>query len=554
LLNNTHKLLWTFCTALVALVLCLPLLSILVLAANPAGGAWQHFATTVLPQYLSQTLMLLAGVGALTLIVGVALAWLISFYDFPLRTVLQWLVLLPLSMPAYIVAFIFVDFFNYAGPLQTNLRAMIGWQRPSDYYFPDIRSIGGAILVLGFSLYPYVYLSARAVFLKQSMNQVDVARTLGKSPLQVLTGIILPQARPAIIVGLMLVLMECMNDIAAVGFFGVQTLTLGIYSAWLGQNDLGSAAQMAFVILLLVTAFLTIERHARKVQLRLQNNQRQKPIQRVKLRCGWIATLLCVMPFVIGFLLPAILLFAHASRRLNNFIDGPFLQASGNSLLLATAACLITLGAGLVLAYANRISGSKLIRVLTVFSTLGYAVPGTVLAIGIMVAFGKFDNGLDVWMRAHFSVSTGLLLSGGIAGVLLAYVARFMMIAFGTLENGLEKITPNIDAVARTLGRGTWAVIRDIHIPLLRPALVTAALLVFVDAMKELPATLLLRPFGFDSLATQVYALASLEKLEDSSVPALAIVLAGLIPVILLSRSLRDPAMKSPQVNGTAET
>jgi iron(III) transport system permease protein len=550
LLNNSQKLFWHISIGLLALVLTLPLISILVLAANPAGAAWPHFISSVLPHYLSQTLILLSGVGLLTLIVGVTLAWLISFYNFPWRSALQWLVLLPMAMPAYVVAFIFVDFFNYSGPLQSSLRALMGWQKPSDYYVPEIRSMAGAIIVLGFTLYPYVYLSARAIFLKQSMNQIDVARTLGKSPLQVLWGIILPQARPAIIIGLVLVLMESMNDIAAVSLFGVQTLTLGIYSAWLGQSDLGSAAQMAVVILVFLTALIYIEKRARGRSLNLIATQKQRPIQRQNLRHAWLATVLCVVPFAIGFLLPAVLLYQHAVKRLPNFINSNFLQAAGNSIAMAAAASAITLCLGLYLVYANRTTKSNIIRILTNISTIGYAIPGTIIAIGILVAFGHFDNALDNWMRLHLNLSTGLLLSGSIAALLLAYAVRFLMIGFGTLENGLEKITPNIDAVARTLGRGPFVVLRDIHLPMLRPALVTAALLVFVDAMKELPATLLLRPFGFNNLATQVYELASLEKLEDSSVPALAIVLAGLIPVILLAINLHDPAMKSPHVRG----
>jgi iron(III) transport system permease protein len=550
LLNKTHKLIWNLSVAGLAFLLALPTLSMIVLAFKPAGLAWQHFMINVLPHYLSQTMQLLAGTGLLASLLGVTLAWLVTFYNFPLRNLLQWLVLLPLSIPAYIVSFTFVDFFNYAGPLQTNLRAFMGWQKPGDYYFPDIRSMLGAICVLGFSLYPYVYLAARAVFLKQSMNQVDVARTLGKTPMQVLWNIILPQARPAIIVGVMMVLMECLNDIAAVGFFGVQTLTLGIYAAWLGQSDLGSAAQLALVLLLFVGLLIYIEKRARGSQLGQTLQTRTKPIERKNVNRGWLATFICLTPFAIGFALPAILLLSHAMRRLGNFADENFISAATNSLALAIAASVATLGVGLCFAYANRLTGSTFIRRLTNMSSLGYAVPGTVVAIGVLVASGQFDNGLDQWMRSQFNVSTGLVLSGGVGAILFAYVTRFVMMAFGTLESGLQKVTPNMDAVARTLGRGAWTVFRDIHMPLMRPALTTAAILVFVDAMKELPATLLLRPFGFSNLATQVFELASLEKIEDSSVPALALIIVGLIPVILLSLNLRDPAIKSPQLMG----
>lgn len=547
MLNNKHHLLWGTAALLVALPLALPLISIVVLAVGPGENIWPHLISTVLLNYLSQTLFLLFGVGLLSFIIGVALAWLVTFYDFPARRFVQWMALLPLAMPGYIMAYTYVDFFTYAGPLQTALRSFMGWKTPHDYYFPDIRSLGGAVFVLGFVLFPYVYLTARAAFLKQPMTQIDVARTLGKSPFQVFTSIVLPQARAGIVVGISLVLMECLNDIGAVGFFGVQTLTLGIYSAWLGQGNLGGAAQLAFVVLIFVIAILIIEQRSRKYDQRLHIAQRPKPIMRTTLFGArrWAALCAASIPIIFGFALPTLLLLKHALRRIDAIVSPPFLVALGHSLLMAGLACLITLSAGLILAYANRLTHSYIIRMLTNFATIGYAIPGTVLAIGLMVPFGYFDNSVDAWARSHLGFSTGLLLSGSITALALAYAARFLMIAFGTLENGLQKITPNVDAVARTLGRSPWHVFGDIHIPLLRPALVAAALLVFVDAMKELPATLLLRPFNFDTLATHVFTLASLDKLEDSAVPALAIVLAGLVPVILLSRSLRDPAMKA---------
>jgi iron(III) transport system permease protein len=528
----------------VALVLIMPLLSIIVLSLFPTGDVWRHFIVSVLPHYFLQTILLLSGVGGLSLLIGVSLAWLISFYNFPLRNILQWLVLLPMAMPAYIVAFSFVDFFNYAGPLQSALRNAMGWTRSTDYIFPEIRSMAGAILVLSFALYPYIYLTARAAFLKQSMNQVDVARTLGKSSSQVLFDIILPQARPAIIVGLMLVLMECLNDIAAANFFGVQTLTLGVYSTWIGQNDLGSAAQLALVLLAMVSALIWIEKRAQGAKQKFQIAQRQRPISLSQR--GWLISAWCAIPVLIGFILPAILLAVHAVKRFDILNSRDFLDAASNSILLASLATILTLSVGLFLAYANRVTQSRFIRALTIVSTFGYAVPGTVLAIGVMVAFGKFDNWLDYFVRSQFGFSSGLLLSGSLVAVLVSYISRFVTMGFGSFETGLTKITPNIDAVARVLGRSPWRVLFEIHFPLLRPAVFTAAILVFVDAMKELPATLLLRPFGFENLATQVFTFASLEKLEDSSVPALAIVLVGLVPVLILSRNLRDPAIKSP--------
>lgn len=548
LLNKRHHFLWAVAALVLALPLALPLFSIVVLALSPSDNIWPHLIATVLPNTLAQTFLLLSGVGLLTFVIGVTLAWVVTFHNFPGRGAVLWMALLPLAMPGYIVAYTYVDFLTYAGPLQTAFRKAMGWTRPSDYYFPDIRSLGGAVVVLSFALFPYVYLTSRAALLKQSMAQIDVARTLGRSPLHVFLGIVLPQARAAIVVGLSLVLMECLNDIGAVGFFGVQTLTLGIYSAWLGQGNLGGAAQLAFLVLFIVFALLYIERRSRGNDQRLHLTHRPKPVIRVRLKGvrGWLALGISALPIAIGFVLPAFILLIQGLRHADVVYSQTFLDALGHSLLMAGLVCFLTLIAALLLAYANRMTQSHFIRMLTSFATIGYAIPGTVLAIGVMVPLGHFDNWLDGWMRSHLGLSTGLLLSGSMSALSLAYVARFLMIAFGTLETGLQKVTPNIDAVARTLGRSAARVFMDIHLPLLRPALMAAALLVFVDAMKELPATLLLRPFGFDTLATAVFSLASLDKVEEGAVPALAIVAAGLLPVILLSRSLRDPAIKRP--------
>ena len=527
---------------LVGLALILPVVTIVYLAFTPAENIWPHLMATVLPGYVWRTVALMAGVGAVTFVTGTAAAWLVTMYRFPLRRMFQWASLVPLAAPAYIVAYTYVDFLSYAGPLQTWLRQVFGWTSPGDYAFPEIRSLGGAIFVMSMVLYPYVFLTARASFIRQPATQMEVARALGQTAWGAFITVALPQARPAIAVGVSLALMECLNDIGAVGFFGVRTLSLGIYTTWLGQGNLGGAAQIAAVMLVFVFALLWIERAARRRQSFANPAKRSHPLARVKLAGwrGWLAFAVCAMPIFLGFVLPGLVLLNFALRRLESAVSLAYAKAVGHSLVLSATAALVAVLLGLTLAYANRLSQSGFTRQAVRLAGTGYAIPGTVLGIGVLIPLAAFDNAFDGLMRERFGISTGLLLSGSIAAVTYAYVVRFLAISLGSIESGMEKVTPNLAAAARTLGRGPIAALREVHLPLLRPALVSAALLVFVDCMKELPATLILRPFDFETLATTVFALASLDQLEESALPALTIVAAGLIPVILLSRSLRD--------------
>ncbi len=530
-------------SGVIGLAIALPILTIVFLSFSSQENIWPHLLSTVLPGYVWRTLCLMLGVGLLTFIIGTATAWLVTMRDFPLRRTLQWACLMPLAMPSYIVSYTYVDFFNYAGPLQTWLRGVAGWTRPDQYVFPEIRSLSGAIFVLSMVLYPYVFMTASAGFIRQPASQLDAARTLGKSSWGAFVSVALPQARPAIVVGVSLVLMECLNDIAAVGFFGVRTLTLGIYTTWLGKGNLGGAAQLAGVLLIFVFAVLWMERHARNQQPAAPHSRHQLAARRTIL-AGWrgiLAALVCFLPIFFGFVLPGSILLNFAFKRFAATFSQPYFDAAMHSLVLSAVASIIVVGLGLALAYAHRLrSGqgmSKIIRL----ASIGYAIPGTVLGIGVLIPLATFDNRLDAFMRANFGVSTGLLLSGTIAAVIFAYGVRFIAISFGSLESGLEKVTPNLSAAARTLGRTPFRTVIEVHLPILRPALISAALLVFVDCMKELPATLILRPFDFDTLATLVFTLASLDQLEESAGPALTIVAAGLIPIILLARSLRDP-------------
>ena len=529
------------------LALGLPVLTIIVLALMPTENIWPHLIATVLPGYVMRTLALMVGVGLITFAVGTAVAWLVTMCRFPLRPLFVWASLLPLAMPGYIVAFAYVDFLSYAGPLQSWLRDVFGWTKPSDYWFPEIRSLGGAIFVLSMVLYPYVFLTARASFIRQPATQVEVARALGRTPWGAFRNVALPLARPGIAVGVSLALMECLNDIGAAGFFGVNTLTLGVYTTWITNGNLGGAAQISAVMLLFIFVLVWVERTARRRQSFVLPSQRPRQPDRIRLN-GWqrvLAVIVCATPIVIGFIIPALVLLAFAASRLDQALSIPYLRAVYHSLMLAGLAAAIAVALGLVLGYANRAMRSRFTGNVIRITSMGYAIPGTVLGIGVLIPLAGFDNAVDGFMRETFGISTGLLLSGSIAAVVFAYVVRFLAISFGTLESGLQKVTPNVAAAARTLGRGPVSAFFEVHLPLLRPALVAAGLLVFVDCMKELPATLILRPFDFETLATSVFVLASMGELEESALPALTIVAAGLLPVILLSRTFQEPHITS---------
>jgi iron(III) transport system permease protein len=494
-----------------------------------------------------RTLALMAGVGIITFAVGTGVAWLVTMCRFPLRPLFVWASLLPLAMPGYIVAYAYVDFLSYAGPLQTWLRGVFGWTRPADYWFPEIRSLGGAIFVLSMVLYPYVFLTARASFIRQPATHLEVARALGRTPWGAFRNVALPMARPGIAVGVSLALMECLNDIGAAGFFGVRTLTLGVYTTWLSQGNLGGAAQISAVMLIFIFVLVWVERTARRKQSFVLPSQRPRQPDRIRLN-GWqrvLAVVVCALPILIGFVVPALVLMGFAMSRLDQALSVTYLKAVYHSLLLAAVAAAVAVALGLVLGYANRAVRSRFTGNVIRLASMGYAIPGTVLGIGVLIPLAAFDNTLDSFMRESFGISTGLLLSGSIAAVIFAYVVRFLAISFGTIETGLQKVTPNVAAAARTLGRGPIGAFFEVHLPLLRPALVAAGLLVFVDCMKELPATLILRPFDFETLATSVFMLASMGELEESALPALTIVAAGLLPVILLSRTFHEPHITS---------
>jgi iron(III) transport system permease protein len=490
----------------------------------------------------------MAGVGLFTLLIGSGTAWLITMYRFPGRKVLQWALVLPLAIPTYIIAYTFVHVFEYAGPVQGCLRQLFDWTSPADYWFPELRSLPGAIIVLSLVLYPYVYLTARASFIKQGAAQIEVARTLGSSLPQALRRIALPLARPAIAVGVSLAMMECLNDIGAVEFFGVRTLSVGIYATWLGKGNLAGAAQLALVMLLFVTALIALERSGRRMDRADTRAGKETAPGGVRLYGikGLSATIICGMAPALGFALPAGVLLSFAMERGGQVTAQAYGAAAMNSMMVSLLASLVILALGLLIAYAQKLSRSPIVALAVRLITAGYATPGAVLGIGVLVPLAAFDNALDRFMRDHFALATGLLLTGSVAGLVFAYVVRFLAIGLGSLEAGLKRITPNLTAAARTLGRGPLSTLVEIDLPLLRPALLSAALLVFVEAMKELSATLILRPFNFETLATLVYAQASLDQLEDTGLAALTIVVAGIIPIVVLSRMMGKAAIIRP--------
>ena len=531
---------WLLFVVAVAAVMALPLVTIVVLSFSARESAWPHLIRTVLPGALADTGLLLAGVGALTLLFGTGTAWLVTMYRFPGRSLLDRLLVLPLAMPTYITAYCYVELLDFSGPVQRGLRAAFGWHTVKDYWFPEVRTLGGAVLVLSAVLYPYVYLSARASFVQQSICVLEVARTLGRTSVGAFWSVALPLARPALAAGLALTLMECLNDLGAVQYLGVSTLTVSIYATWLQRSSLAGAAQIALVALLVVVALLAVERAARGRSQFHHTTARYRSIPFSDLEGwrGYAAALVCCIPVVAGFAAPFAVLVAQASAHLSDALASGFWRAIRNSIGIAALAAATTVALGLGLAYAGRRAPNALTRLVVRAGSLGYAVPGTVLAIGLLIPLAALDNHIDAALRSFFGVSSGLLMSGSLFVIVLAYTIRFLAVSLGALEAGFERLSPNLDAVARTLGETAFSALRRVHMPLLVPALGSAALLVFVDGMKELPATLLLRPFNFETLATLVYSYAALEQFENGALGALSIVVIGLVPVLLLHQAV----------------
>lgn len=533
---------WQPAATVVAAIMLLPLLALGWSALQGSDGLWSHIAVHVLPRSALNTLILLGGVGALVIAIGTGAAWLVTAYEFPGRRFVSWALLLPLAVPTYIVAFSYLDLLHPLGPVQGVLRSLLGYDSPRDFRLPDIRSLTGCIVLLGFVLYPYVYLTTRAMFMTQAASLLEAARSLGASPLRVFTRVALPMARPAIAIGAVLALLETLNDIGASEFLGVQTLTVAVYTTWVTRSDLPGASQIAMAMLAIVVLLILIERYGRRRQ-RYAATQRPRPMRPLQLRGApaWLALGLGVVPVLIGFAIPASHLAWESFERLGSSGVSPQLLASArNTLLIALAATVVTLVAGLTVAWALRLAQgrrrSRLAALNLRVASLGYAVPGTVLAIGLLVPLAWFDDGANVVIAA-FGGAPQMVLMGSATALVIAYMLRFLAISAGGIEAGLTRVPRSLDQAAASLGHSPGAMLQRVHLPLLRPAMAAAALLVFVDTMKELPATLLLRPLNFETLATWLYAEASRGTYEEGAVAALMIVLVGLLPVVLLART-----------------
>ncbi|WP_166423180.1 iron ABC transporter permease [Paraglaciecola sp. 20A4] len=536
---------WIWAVTVFSLLLAVPVLLIFASLFVPQYELWHHLYETVLSDYVYHSLLIAFSVGALTLLLGTSLAWLIARYEFTGRQTLQWLILLPMAMPAYILAYTYTGMLDVAGPIQSQLRHTFNWTY-HDYWFPDVRSVGGAVVMLSLVLYPYVYMLARTAFSEQSASFYEASRSMGVSGAAYFRKVAFPLARPAILTGTALAMMEAFADYGTVQYFGINTFTTGIFRTWNGLGNAIGAAQLAAVLTSFVLVLLLLEKHSRRRLKYFHQGQTHHSSKRVSLspiKRVW-ATLLCLLPVLFGFIIPTVQLSVWTLDRVSTQVDEQFIHLIWNSFYLAASAALIAVGLALLFAYAKRLHQHWLLTSQVQLASLGYAIPGTVIAIGVMLMLSAADDALNAFTEYVFDTSVGLIFSGTLVALLLAYSVRFLAVALHNVEAGLQRIKPSMDDAARSMGLSSFGVLRKIHIPLLRASVLSAILLVFVDVLKELPATLILRPFNFNTLAVRTFELASEERLQDAAVPAITIVLVGLLPVFLLTRALESSKKK----------
>jgi len=530
---------WPLAALLIAALIAVPIAVVFAALALPPSPTWDHLVETVLGRYIANSIWLALAVGTGTLVLGTAAAWFVTMCQLPGRRLFEWALVTPLALPAYVIAYTYTSLLDVAGPIQIMLRGALGLP-VAEMWFPEIRSLPGAAAMMVLVFFPYVYLLARAAFVEQSVCVLEASRTLGCGPWRSFFVVALPLARPAIAIGVALALMETLNDFGTVQYFGVDTFTTGIFRTWFGMGEPRAALQLAALLALAVLLLIALERFSRRALRTFHLTTRYRPLPRLVLAGGkgWAVTALCAALVGFGFLVPVTALAYGAIIGARRMIDARYLTEALNSLTLAAIAAVVCAVLALVMAYGRRLWPRAATGFASQIASIGYAFPGAVVAVGVLAPFGWVDRQIDMVARALFGVETGLVLSGTIVAITFAYVVRFMAVAHGTIEAGLARVTPGMDGAARTLGCTMRQAMTRVHVPLMRGSVLTAMLLVFVETIKELPATIIMRPFNFDTLAIRVYQLAADERLADAAPSALAIVLVGLLPVVLLSRAV----------------
>ncbi|QYX58649.1 iron ABC transporter permease [Roseovarius sp. SCSIO 43702] len=541
---------------IVAILCVAPIVAAALAAVTGDLEVWRDVLASVLPRYTATTLVLVAVVGTSTAVIGTGTAWLVTVYRFPGARLLEIALALPLAFPAYVLAYAYTSFLDHSGPVQSLLRDVTGWG-PRDYWFPEIRSIGGAAAMLTTVLYPYVYLLARASFRQQSSNAYLVARTLGRRPFAAFWRVALPMARPAIVGGVLLTIMETIADFGTVAFFNVDTFATGIYQAWFSLGDRAAAAQLALCLLSFALLIAGLERAQRGKVRTAGRGARFDAMERGRLRGarGWAATAFCAAPVIVGFVIPVVMLGSMALGSGQSLLDPRYRDLMLNSVMLASLAAVLTVSGAIVIGYRARTRPTRVSKGLVIGAGLGYAVPGGVIAVGLMVPFAALDNAIDAVMEARFGIDTGLLITGSIWLMVLAYMARFMAAALNAYDSGMATIPSHFDAIGRSLGQSGPRLLMRVHLPVARTSVMTALLIVFVDVMKELPATLILHPFNFQTLAVQAHRLAADERLNEAAVPSLALMAFGLIPVLILCRSIgrEEPGRRAARMGAAVK-
>ena len=529
---------WTLATLLLCAIFLGPIAAVFFAATGDSGDLWTHLFETVLPRYVSNTLILMAGVAVFSLLFGVPTAWIVTRYEFPFRRIIEWMLLLPAAVPAYLIAYTYTDFLEYAGPVQGALRYLFGWESARDYWFPEIRSMGGAMLVMGAVLYPYVYMMARSAFILTPASLYEVGQLYKRD---LFRNVALPLARPAIVAGLALAMMETISDFGTVEYFAVETLTLGIFNVWLGMNSLSAAAQISCIAFIFIIVFIVLEKMARQHR-RYNDTSRRTVSLRPEKRGGFggfACLIICATPIAIGFVIPVAVLLNFVLQGHSLALSSAVISAAFNTLLLSATVAILVICTAAFMVLVFTYQGGRKLRLLVGLASIGYAFPGTILAIGVVTAGGAVDSGIATMLEATFGLSYKGWLTSGIGLIVVACAIRFQAVGYGAMTSGMERLPPNMMNASRVMGRSFGYSLKAIIMPLVKVPVLAGGLLVFIDVTKELPMTLLLRPFNYETLATYVYQFAKDELLEEAALPALIIVVVGVLPVIVMNAAIR---------------